>query len=568
VTSLANIPVEHNLVSAMLADWPSVRDAVASVESEHDFTDPRCTVLVRAIRDLDERGEAVDVLSVAAELERRGSQHLVSTYDDDAAWLGEIAAFEVSTAEQYVKALVAALKKKTAERLAAIEAADAELDEFALRDVEPYSAERLERAVIALERRTAPEKYTDYGADWTATLDRAPQPSADPWSLALDAAKTDIASALGRTTTNREPLFGDDTDAVSILACEFDGARWLVKGILEQQTLGLIGAAPKQIKTWLADEIGVAIATGTKVCGEFYAERGIVVMFCAEDTKQSKRNRIRSLLAGAGRKLEPGQLYIRWRGKTIDITSDDDMAWLLASARSIGKQIALLIIDPLRDVHGAEENSSDGMSNVMRRLRVLGELLGCAVLVNHHATKPSESTKGRKPGQQLRGSGAIYGSADTVMVFTDSKGNGIDDFTIATSCEVKGRRSAGGFGLNLRITDNAEGEAVRADWKYLPLSAAASKVDAKTEKQDHEDKVHAFVVRLASKGQHLTRTEIRGHKSRPVPYAKVIPTLDRLLEFGRLQLDDEGRIRLADSVQTEFCGAPDLHLENGVSGAA
>ncbi len=139
-------------------------------------------------------------------------------------------------------------------------------------------------------------------------------------------------------------------------------------------------------------EGGIAVATGSRMFGEFFAERGRVAIFFAEDERQSVRNRVRSLLAGAGRALEPGQLYLESRGAFLDVLSDEDIAWVVASCRQRGP-FDLLVLDPLRDIHSGEEDKSDSMRDVMRRLRVLGKLLGCTVWVSHHTPKTKSLTK-------------------------------------------------------------------------------------------------------------------------------------------------------------------------------
>lgn len=57
----------------------------------------------------------------------------------------------------------------------------------------------------------------------------------------------------------------------------------------------MIGGLPKAAtKTWLGTEIAVAVATGTKVCGEFFAERGTVAYCYAENMQRQIRNRLRA----------------------------------------------------------------------------------------------------------------------------------------------------------------------------------------------------------------------------------------------------------------------------------
>src|SRR5262249_54551530 len=156
---------------------------------------------------------------------------------------------------------------------------------------------------------------------------------------------------------------------------DYPPTSWLVTGLATRGGLVMIGGEPKTLKTWLACAIAVAVSSGTKVCGEFQAAAGLVAYFYAEDLDRQGRNRLRAQLAGADLDESAlGNLYLRPRGKFIDVTKEEDLAWVIASCRRLGK-LDLLVLDPLRDISSAAEDKSDEMSAVLRKLRILGELL-------------------------------------------------------------------------------------------------------------------------------------------------------------------------------------------------
>src|SRR5690242_4385024 len=94
------------------------------------------------------------------------------------------------------------------------------------------------------------------------------------WENALKTALDDVRAKLGAAATaKREPLF---FDAAVLLRREFSDTPWLVTGLITRGAVAVIGGEPKTTKTWLATEVAIAVATGTKVCGEFFAERGRV----------------------------------------------------------------------------------------------------------------------------------------------------------------------------------------------------------------------------------------------------------------------------------------------------
>lgn len=355
----------------------------------------------------------------------------------------------------------------------------------------------------------------------------------DEWDAALKLAHADINARLrAGAAGTRRPLFR--VDAVELLGQTFDAARWLAAGIITRGGITVIGAEPKAAKTWLATELAIAVATGTQVCGEFATESGRVAYFFAEDMAVQIRNRVRALCCGATRELVPDRLFLEPRGSYIDLIDDMELAWIVASCRNLGA-LDLLVLDPLRDIHSADEDKSGSMRDVMRRLRVLADLLGCTVAVVHHAPKASKDTAKRRAGQNLRGSGAIHGSIDSGLYLENTDGDGTNLFTNTVTSQVKGARSAGRFKLELRVEDDAQGEAMRASW------SVSREVSQKVNERDRQDdeKVYAAVRELAARGERLTRTGLRGR--RPVPEKRTLDAIDRLLDAGRLRLY-EGRV--------------------------
>lgn len=359
----------------------------------------------------------------------------------------------------------------------------------------------------------------------------------DPWQQELTTARTDVDKALGaHALSERHPLFG--MDAVDLLRVEFPPAPWLVTGLITRGGTTVAAGEPKAgIKTWMLIELAVAIATGTKAFGEFYAEHGRVAIFFAEDQAQSVRNRIRATLAGSGRLIAPGRLLLQPRGEFIDVLKDDDLAWLVASVRRLGR-IDLLVLDPLRDIHSGEEDKSDSMREVMRRIRLLGELLGCTIACSHHVPKQTKDTASRRPGQNLRGSSAIHGSIDSGLYISPGDSDGTAKFTAGIVSQVKNARSAGAFGLELAIEDDANGEAVRATWAFScdapqPVVTAAQAQRASKDAAD-DDKVLEHVKQMGARGQFLTQRALRTALAAGGSEYRPRRSIERLIRSGRL----------------------------------
>lgn len=374
-----------------------------------------------------------------------------------------------------------------------------------------------------------------------------PTPSVDPPPVDDDGFKqalADVKSRLGVVkSAARKPLF--TLDAVELLQRTFDGARWLITGLVTRGGVTMIGAEPKAAKTWLGTELAIAVATGTPACGEFYAEHGVVAYFYAEDMDVQIRNRVRALLAGHGRTIAADRLKLEPRGSFLDITRDEDLAWVVASARRISG-LDLLILDPLRDIHSGEEDKSDSMREVMRRLRALAEILGCTVAVVHHSAKATKDTSKRRPGQNLRGSSAIHGSIDSGLYLEDTGGDGTTLFTNTVVSQVKGARSAGRFGIELSVTDNQHGEAVRAQWTYV-RNPGGSKDKSGSEK---DRLMFEFIRSQLMRGVSASKTQFSQMPESPLGERYGRDAINRLVNSGRLA-DFRGKISMPTSTEND-----------------
>ena len=368
----------------------------------------------------------------------------------------------------------------------------------------------------------------------------------DPWQAELAAALAEIRQALGTAdATTRVPIF-EDADIVDLLRREFTRPPWLVTGLVTRGGVTVIGAEPKAAKTWLGTELAIGVATGSKVCGEFSAALGRVAYFYAEDLDHQVRNRVRALVAGRGGEVpERGRLYVRPRAMFLDITKVDDLAWIVASCRRLG-QLDLLVLDPLRDIHSAAEDKSDEMSPVMRSLRLVATLLGCTVAVVHHAGKSSKDTDARRPGQKLRGSGAIHGAIDSGIYLENSTGDGVSVIRNVVRSEVKGARSAGKFSLAVTIEDDEQGEAIRATWLVTRGTPTLVSVpNGEPGLVTDMEAVVRHVRELADKRKHLTKSGLRDYVAKDVPRRRFDPafvgleTSDRVCQ--RKEVDAKGQ---------------------------
>lgn len=337
----------------------------------------------------------------------------------------------------------------------------------------------------------------------TSTLDELAGERTE-WQQELDKAEAEIKSKLGTSTSTDhvpEPLF---IPAVDLLRTKFTEPPWLVRELIKRGGTAIIAGAPKCGKSWALLEAAIAINSGTAAFGSFLTGKPLrVAYFFAEDHAPDVQAHTVALAAGRG--MDPEQLvrnlYLQPRGHFIDVLDDRHLALLIASARKLGG-VDVLAIEPLRDIHSGEENESDDMSAVMRRLRLLGEILGASILTAHHTNN----------GGDLRGSSAIRGAYDSLLLLSPGTGgNGRDIIAAHVEVTTKGVRGAGEFDWRLEIEDDAEGHSTRAKWNVI------RRIDAARTTSDHERNekwadvraVVEHVTKLQANGNEQTLTELR-----------------------------------------------------------
>jgi hypothetical protein len=359
----------------------------------------------------------------------------------------------------------------------------------------PDKAEREVRLAIA----AGVAKPSDLGlADAFANFRRG-RDAAGGEDDELDRARLDVANQLGtKRATSLEIKFAPATD---LFNKQFQPTAWQVEKLLVERSVFAISAEPKASKTWAALEIAFGIASGTPVFGHFRVARPQqVVLFLAEDSERSVRNRLRALAASRRLTQErAAEVMARIHFvclRTIDLHDDEHLARLVVGCRCVA-DLGVVLLDPLRDLHHGDENDSTAMSDVMGRLRALRSILGCSVMFCHHASKQSSATSGRRPGQQMRGSSAIHGAIDGAIHLQDLETDGSSYWKTTVHVEVKGASGAGTFALKLDVDDDQFGEARRVTWTHERETASSA-----------TEKVMQRILAALSDGNALSYTNV------------------------------------------------------------
>jgi hypothetical protein len=189
--------------------------------------------------------------------------------------------------------------------------------------------------------------------------------------------------------------------------------RWLVDELFTSASVGLLGGPPKAFKTFVAVELALAVATGTKAFGRFAVpDPGPVLFFGAEDPPPDLRIRFDGVARAHRLDLAKVPLLL------LDIAQLrlDDAGHLDRLRRTVAlHKPRLLVLDPfVRLVAGLDENSAREVSAVLGSLRTLQREFDVTILLVHHMRKSPAA----HPAQQLRGSGDFSAWLDSGLYLT------------------------------------------------------------------------------------------------------------------------------------------------------
>ncbi len=193
---------------------------------------------------------------------------------------------------------------------------------------------------------------------------------------------------------------------------EAEAFRWNIRDVLPQAELVLSVGDGGVGKT----TFGLSIAGG-KACGrrpwgglEHPPEIGAVLFVSEEDAAPLLRNRLEALANGHGwnRALVLDNVHFIAHGGAR-LSEPKWQGHLLAEAKRIGA--SLIVIDPLFEVSGADEDSNSAQRPVIQYCRHLMVQTDATLLMLHHFGKAGE---GKRKIDRVRGASAWFSAARAV----------------------------------------------------------------------------------------------------------------------------------------------------------
>lgn len=185
--------------------------------------------------------------------------------------------------------------------------------------------------------------------------------------------------------------------------------NWLVEELWSARAVGVLGGPPKCYKTWLAADIALSVASGTKALGCYSVkEPGPVLFFAAEDPPELLRERFSAMATQRGLALKSLEVLLP-DVPVLKLDQKEDQEKLSETLRALRPR--LLVLDPLVRLHSLDENSATAIAGFLSYLRRLERQYEVAILLVHHTRK--NVGVGLQAGQGLRGSSDIHAWGDS-----------------------------------------------------------------------------------------------------------------------------------------------------------
>lgn len=216
------------------------------------------------------------------------------------------------------------------------------------------------------------------------------------------------------------------------------------RGVLPLAGKAIIGGLPKSNKSFVALNIIKALAEGSAVFGAYYSE-GVPVLGVTKPCKvlyieqEIGADGLRERLLGMSHgEIENLPIFIKTRDTKLQLDSPAGQAAIRKELDEVKPDV--LVMDPLAKFHVQDENSAQFMGAIMRVGDKFIEDYGCAIIYIHHTGKPSddpEKERGRRGGNRLRGSSAIFADVDTFIEVSNLSGEQASEPVLKLSFEIR-----------------------------------------------------------------------------------------------------------------------------------
>ena len=216
------------------------------------------------------------------------------------------------------------------------------------------------------------------------------------------------------------------TSYSDLMSSEIDQPGWMIEGVWQKTSHGMIAGEPKTYKSVIATDMAVSVASGKPFLGKFPVRHQGPVMYVQEENSPwLVKDRVKKISVSRGAMngsatMFGSQLSVEMpddlplyflNNMGFDFTSEEDRQFMEESIQEIHP--VLIIFDPLYLMLGdKDENSSKDIRPVLNWLLSLRYKYSTSVIILHHWNKAGKSERG---GQRMLGSVLFHGWVESAM---------------------------------------------------------------------------------------------------------------------------------------------------------
>ncbi|MBL0420512.1 AAA family ATPase [Ramlibacter sp. AW1] len=314
-----------------------------------------------------------------------------------------------------------------------------------------------------------------------------------------------------------------------------DPEEQLVEGVIGRLALSVLYGDSNSGKTFLAVDIGCALAQRSKWMGRHTL--GGLVVYLATESPQSVRTRLQAYQRHYGRKV-PNFAIVQSPINLFDSGADAQaVVTLIRELESeVGEKCELVIGDTLsRMAAGANENSGEDMGTVIKHAEQIKRDAQVHVLLIHHS--------GKDQARGARGWSGLRAAIDTEIEVTADEATGMRVAEITKQRDIPGKGSR--FGFRLEVVDLGPGQwdTRRSSCVVVPADAPAKVAKGKRP----SEVAGAIVEALRARGTGMKRGDLAKHLDQ-YQRQSVYREINKLLDAHRL-IETAGVVALNKSAQ-------------------
>lgn len=212
-----------------------------------------------------------------------------------------------------------------------------------------------------------------------------------------------------------QPAKGDRRDFVDANeVLNYPDPEFLIEGIMEEKSFGLIYGQPGSYKTFFALDMAISLAHGMPFLGHFNVPKAVPTAYITPEGTAGIKKRLKGWMEGHDVDHINNVAINR---HAFHLNDEEEVEAVIKKVIASRLKPGVLFIDTLARNFAGDENSTRDMSLFVNNVMEIASRLGLAVVVVHHSGK--DTTKG------ARGSIALLGAVDLAIEMTKAEGEKI-----------------------------------------------------------------------------------------------------------------------------------------------